>query len=99
MKLRWISYLLLVSFSVLFTPRHWWHNCHERHTKEIQTDETVVKKGNCYACEYHIPFAPLALSPLRAKALVHFRVHVKSRVEQTHRSQDLSYSLRGPPSC
>jgi hypothetical protein len=91
--------MLIVSFSVLFTPRHWWHDCHEGHTKEIQSGDSVIKKDDCFACEYHIPFAPLALSPLCAKALFHFPLAVKSSVEQKQRSIDLTFSLRGPPSC
>ena len=99
MKLRWISFLLILSFSVLFTPRHWWHDCHEGHTKEIKSGDTVIEKDDCFACEYHIPFAPLALASLRANAKFHFPLPLKSCVQQTLHSLDFSCSLRGPPAC
>jgi hypothetical protein len=99
MKLRWLSYLLILSFSVLFTPRHWWHDCHAGDAKEIHSGDTVIKKNDCFACDYHIPFAPLAFSPLRLNSTFHSSVPLVVRLDQKIISVPLSLALRGPPCC
>lgn len=99
MQLRLISYLLIASFTVLFTPRSWWHDCHVDHSGGVDKNETVIKKDDCFACDYCIPFAAPALSPLK----IHHYVLCKNVVVDAVCDQtfdfEFAYLLRGPPVC
>ena len=99
MQLRLISYLLIASFTVLFTPRSWWHDCHADHSGGIDKNETVIKKDDCFACDYHIPFASPALSPLKIRRFDFSKINLSIAVCNQSLDFEFAYLLRGPPVC
>jgi hypothetical protein len=99
MQLRLISYLLIASFTVLFTPRSWWHDCHAEHSGGIEKNETVIKKDDCFACDYHIPFASQALSPFKIREYAFSKNTTFVAVCNQTLDSEFAYLLRGPPVC
>jgi len=55
------TYLLLINFLVLFTPRDIWHKCDDqKHKKETSKDlkiQNSEKDIYCLACDYDLSFS------------------------------------------
>ncbi len=50
---RYISISLLIAFTVLLTPREWWHEC-DHHAVENGFHHTQIDQDDCSACDYQI---------------------------------------------
>lgn len=59
MKLRlYISYLLLLSFFVVLTPRSIWHDCDHEDDFHVENDSTTFKNHSqkCLVCDFDLSF-------------------------------------------
>ena len=92
-----LSIFLLVCFSLVLTPKHWWHHCaHAEHQKaELSHTDTIDE--DCPVCD-------LSLSVFTTPTALVFQVykqapyvHGKSIFQGLSRSQTTHFQLRAPP--
>ena len=96
-----ITYLLLLNFLVLFTPREIWHECndHAEH-REVSKDlkiETATEADFCLACDYHLGFIDHSEYTSFKVQSQHFDA-IDQVLFSVYRSNSFeSFSHRGPP--
>lgn len=96
-----ITYLLLMNFLVLYTPRGIWHKCDDqKHKKETSKDfkiKTSEEDNFCLACDYDLSFSnqPSTFS------FNFYSKHFETRNEllfNLHKGNSFAnFLLRGPP--
>jgi len=93
-----ISWLLLSSFFVLFTPRQIWHECDHDH-KTDSSHEVSIDHDDCFACDYGLGF-------IESKGELRFHLTKQQIPALDLRSESFlsagrfySFSHRGPPNA
>lgn len=96
-----ITYLLLLNFLVLITPRDIWHSCndhsdHKEVSKELKI-ETATEADFCLACDYELGFIDQPNSISFKVQKQYFDV-VDQVLFSRYRSNAFNnFSHRGPP--
>ena len=96
-----ITYLLLLNFLVLFTPRQIWHECnnhaeHKTVSKELKF-ETADEVDFCLACDYDLGFIDQPNS-ISFKIQSQYFEEINQVLFSVYRSNAFNnFSHRGPP--
>lgn len=96
-----ITYLLLLNFLVIFTPRDFWHECndhseHKEHSGDLEID-IASEVEFCLACDYHLGFIDQPNSLTFKIQSQHFDA-IDQVLFSVYRSNSFeSFNHRGPP--
>lgn len=103
MKLRkYIAYSILISFFVLLTPRHWWHDCnHKTHSHARTSDDpheaVHVEQKDCFACDFDLGIIGQPETIVRYFSQKSYINPINDCAKSVQLEEIKDHSHRGPP--
>lgn len=95
------SYLLLLSFITLSTPRDWVHDCeHEHHEYQADSEDkssVTFEADDCFACDYSLSSFSIHHFSDVSVDVIHYYSQVFTKIEAPESEYPFTHCLRGPP--
>jgi hypothetical protein len=96
---KWFTYILILGFLVVLSPRNIWHDCDHEHEHSISDlTESHFSEQDCFVCDFELSTAHQPLFFSITFPIAHFHELVVSDQALFVEGEFLPFSHRGPPS-